>query len=203
MRRFNTSATILEGLYTIVLISVLISAVMIADHLSFRLDLTQKAMYSISEASIEVIDELSEHLDIYYVTRSGEENISILALLESYETRDKITVRVLDGDRDAPLLQDLRSRDPLFTSKHIPQSSVIISMGDRSRIITAPELYKVAFTDTGTVSPYGFQAEQIITSAIITVADDTTSILYEIIGHGEYTLEELSIRQQVISSGFP
>jgi len=80
--------------------------------------------------------------------------------------------------------------------------SVIVVSGDRSRIVPSIDLYNVSYTEEGGVNVYGFKAEQSVSAAIQYVATGKQLQVYQLIGHDEYTFEDLTYASALEKSNF-
>lgn len=202
MKGFRVRSTIFGALYTILLLLLLVILVLLADTLALRVDLTDTGMYTLSDQTREVLSELDGPVGLFLVSRPGQENLSILSLLERYERHEGITLEILDGEREAARISYLLGLDTGYSADGLPQNSVIIQYGQKTRVLAASEFYKIAYDDSGSPTPYGFTAERMISSAVWVLSQGGEQILYQLTGHGELSLAAMGLAERFEQSGF-
>lgn len=189
MAKINKKA-LKNGSYS-VLSTVLVVAVLILINLVVgelpekytQIDLSDTQLYTITDETIEFINNLDQNVTIYYIVQNGNEDNRISKLLSKYEANSKhITVEKKD-----PVLY------PAFTSQYtedtVTENSVIIVSGEKSKVVAYNTMYQSEYdymTGSSTVS--GFDGEGQIDSAISYVTSENIPIIYSLTGHNEISL---------------
>lgn len=173
----------------------LILAIMV-NYLSFRhytrQDWTSESRYTLSAATLRVLEELPGEIRVTAFLQPGDEmeNIiyeSVNELLKNYESASKfIRVEHVDPNRDkARALQLIKKFDISIANV------VVFEYGDRFKYVTKNDMGDFEFV------PYGappkiksFDAESAFTSAIVNVIEDKQPMIYFSKGHGEPSLDD-------------
>lgn len=145
-------------------------------------DISSSKLYSITSNTKVVVNNLQQDVTIYWVVQSGEENDVIENLLSKYESlSDHIAVVKKNPDVYPTFTQQ-------YTSESVPNNSLIVESGERSRYISYNDIY-VQTTDMYSYSySTSFDGEGAITSAIDYVVNEEQPKLYLMEGHGEADL---------------
>jgi hypothetical protein len=151
-------------------------------------DLTRNHIYSISEATEEVLGLMDEDVTIYTVYPSGNEDVTISELLRRYEMASR-RVRVQNVD---PI------RNPLFTRQFesggpVENNSIIVAKGGESgdyRVIKPQSMYEWNLKGDRLYAT-GLAAEQRVTSAILSLSGGERGRVFFVEGHGEKTARDL------------
>ncbi len=169
------------GICSIVIVGViLLNGIVntIGSKVSLTVDLTQEKIYEFSSQTKEVMEELTEDVNVYALypdDAEGELVIAVKEYMKKYEDMsDKIKVNYIDP-----------YKDPAFVRKYgedLGIGSVVIEQGDKFKVIAFNQLYKKR-QYTGEVS---IDLERQMTSAIRHVSGMGTQVkVYFIEGHGE------------------
>lgn len=159
-----------------------------------KYDLTSEKLYSISDQTLEVIDGVTDTIDIYLVAQSGSESEMTLEMLHRYhDANGNIKVSTVD-----PV------QKPTFTSQYsdadVAENSLIVvnRANGRSTVVDYSDIYNTSYSDEEMmyyyyygVQPTGstsFDGENAITSAIDYVTTENIPVLYAVSGHGEAEL---------------
>ncbi len=164
-------------------------ALSLEDQFALRVDMTEKELYTLSEESENVIDNLTQNVSIYAVYFRGNEDAHVLNVLAKYvAASDKIFVQNVDPFTNPTFLTQFGN-----TSLSSQEGAVIVTNADGSsyRIIPNNEMYEV--DEWGNL--YETNVEQKITSAMDVVTSGTGKRVRLLTGHKEMelaTLEELT-----------
>ena len=183
-RQFNSFVNGAFDLTAIVL-AILIAVNVFASALPKSMtnyDISSSKLYSITSNTKVVVNNLQQDVTIYWVVQSGEENDVIENLLSKYESlSDHIEVAKKNPDVYPTFTQQ-------YTSESVPNNSLIVESGERSRYISYNDIY-VQTTDMYSYSySTSFDGEGAITSAIDYVVNEEQPKLYLVEGHGEADL---------------
>lgn len=147
-----------------------------------KFDITSQNLYSITSSTKVVVNALEKDVTIYWVVQSDKEDEIIENLLGRYESLSS-HIRVVKKNPD--VFPTFTSQ---YTSESVPNNSLIVECGDKSRYISYNDIY-LTDVDMSTYSyVYTFDGEGAITSAIDYVTADTLPKIYALEGHGEAEL---------------
>jgi len=150
-----------------------------------ELDLSSNGIYSLSDETKELADQLDQDVTIYWIVQTGNEDVPIESLLSKYESLGKhITVQKVDPDVNPMLIESYG------LSEEIENNSIIVQGTDAYRYVPYSELYQYdyeSYYTTGNISTQ-FSGESMVTSAIRYVTSSEHPIIYTLTGHGEATL---------------
>lgn len=177
------------GSYSIVL-TVIVLAILIVVNLFVsalpssmtKYDISSSKLYSITSNTKVVVNNLEQDVTIYWVVQADQEDDVIENLLSKYESLSK-HIEVVKKNPDVfPTFTEQ------YTSESVPNNSLIVESGDRSRYISYNDIY---VTEADMYSYYyttSFDGEGAITSAIDYVVTEELPQLYILEGHGESEL---------------
>jgi hypothetical protein len=147
-----------------------------------RFDLTRYRRYTLSPETMAYLRDLGRPVRIVVTEDEDKVAPELRGLLREYvyategNPNGQITVRYLD------VYMFRREAERLG----IDQTGVIlVQCGGNPRILTMDDLYQVRNTE-----PQAFQGEQVITSAILSVASPTAKKIYFLVGHGEMSPDD-------------
>ena len=173
------------GGYAAIITFVVIVAILILNllvqQLGWQIDMTDSSVYTLSEQTRSILDELDEDVTIYVLARRNQEDDRIMEALDRYEqASNRITIETVDAEQD-----------PAFVSRFDPQGeglrngSVIVATDDNYRSIQNYDLFSVDNRNPQAPQILGLNVERRITNALVFVATGRTPIVYQITGHGE------------------
>ena len=170
---------------TAVVLAILIAVNILASVLPTaltKLDISSTKLYSITSSTKVVVNNLQKDVTIYWVVQSDQEDAVIENLLGKYESLSShITVTKKNPDVYPTFTAQ-------YTDEDVPNNSLIVECGDKSRYISYNDIY-LADVDYTTYSyVYSFDGEGAITSAIDYVVSDELPKVYLLEGHGEAEL---------------
>lgn len=149
-----------------------------------KLDISSSKLYSITSNTKVVVNNLEEDVTIYWIVQADAEDDIIENLLNKYESlSDHIQVVKKNPDVFPTFTEQ-------YTSETVPNNSLIVEAGERSRYISYYDIY---LTETSMYSysySTSFDGEGAITSAIDYVVTEELPQLYVLEGHGESTLPD-------------
>ena len=142
------------------------------------IDVTKNKIYTLSDASKDVIKNVNKDVKIYLY--GIEEDSTIADFIKQYtKVNNHITSEILTEKSNLEKVQKYE-----LTSGY---EIIIIECGDASKLIDSSyELYSYDYTTGQEVD----QTEQILTKSILALASDQKPKLYFTTGHQEYTLEK-------------
>lgn len=149
-----------------------------------KYDITSTNLYSITSSTKVVANALEQDVEIYWIVQSDKEDEVIENLLGKYESLSShITVTKKNPDVYPTFTS-------LYTDEDVPNNSIIVECGEKSRYISYNDIYLTDIDYTTYSYVYSFDGEGAITSAIDYVVSDELPQLYLLEGHGEQELPE-------------
>lgn len=147
-----------------------------------KFDITSTNLYSITSSTKVVVNNMEKDVTIYWVVQANQEDEIIENLLGKYES---LSSHITVVKKNPDVYPTFTSQ---YTSESVPNNSLIVECGDKSRYISYSEIY-LADVDYSTYSyVYSFDGEGAITSAIDYVTSDDLPKIYMLEGHGEAAL---------------
>ncbi|MCC8156262.1 MAG: GldG family protein [Oscillospiraceae bacterium] len=150
-----------------------------------KLDISSSQLYSVTSNTKVVVNNLEQDVTIYWIVQADKEDDILENLLAKYESlSDHITVVKKNPDTYPTFTEQ-------YTDEDVPNNSLIVECGDRSRYISNSDIYEYEI-DYYTYQAYAesFDGEGAITSAIDYVVSEDLPQLYLLEGHGEGDLPE-------------
>ncbi|MGN0266999.1 MAG: Gldg family protein, partial [Lachnospiraceae bacterium] len=149
-----------------------------------KFDISSSKLYSITSNTKVVVNNLQQDVTIYWVVQADEEDDVIENLLGKYESlSDHIQVVKKNPDVFPTFAEQ-------YTSESVPNNSLIVESGDRSRYISYNDIYISESSMYSYSYTTSFDGEGAITSAIDYVVTEDLPQLYILEGHGEEELPE-------------
>lgn len=147
-----------------------------------KYDISASQLYSITSNTKVVVNNLAQDVTIYWVVQADAEDAVIENLLGKYESlSDHIQIVKKNPDVFPTFTEQ-------YTSEDVPNNSLIVTSGDRSRFISYNDIY-ITEADMYSYSySTSFDGEGAITSAIDYVVTEDLPQLYALEGHGETEL---------------
>jgi ABC-2 type transport system permease protein len=170
---------------TAIVIAVVIVLNLVVDQLNLKLDLSQKKMFSLSEQTVGILKELKTDVKIIGLYETGKENLMVKEILSRYNARtNKIKVEYVD-----PVLHPQYARQYTKPGESVSQGSIIVTSGNKHRIISGHDLYNYSFNQqTFQQTRQSLAAEQRLTGAIMYVTSDKNPVVFSLKGHNEESL---------------
>lgn len=170
---------------TAVVLAILIAVNIFASTLPTTLtkyDISSSKLYSITSNTKVVVNNLQQDVTIYWIVQADQEDDVIENLLGKYESlSDHIDVVKKNPDVYPTFTEQ-------YTSEDVPNNSLIVESGERSRYISYDDIY-LAESDMYSYSyTTSFDGEGAITSAIDYVVTEELPQVYVLEGHGETEL---------------
>lgn len=185
-------------LVTLAAIIVLVVANLIMQQIPAEVDMTENKLFTLSRQTFDLIDRLEDDVTIYGLYKTGQESENVVDVLSKYErASSKINLEFVDPDKNPVLLQKYDEE-----KSGLSGGTLVVESGDRFKVIPSFDLYDVSYSQQGQARVMGFKAEQRITNALLYVSSGVTPKIYEITGHGEYTLVQLGLLTTIEKENF-
>ena len=150
-----------------------------------QFDTTSSQLYSLSEQTEMIPEDLDSDITIYWIAQSGKENETLGTLLDRYaDMSDHITVEKRDPDVYPTFVQQ-------YVTGGIYNNSLIVESEDRYTYVSYEDIYEYEYGDdffyTGNTE-VSFGGEGALTGAIDYVISETLPKMYMLTGHGEKSM---------------
>lgn len=169
--------------YTLILIAVVVVINLIVAEIPEKytqIDVSSQKLYTISDDTLEFLDELDQDVKIYHMVQSGQEDDILQKMLTRYEEASK---HIKVETKDPVLYPNFASQ---YTDAQLTDNSLIVVNGDKSKVVDYNSLYEMNYDYyTGSSSTTGFDGEGQIDSAIAYVTSDDIPVIYTLEGHSE------------------
>lgn len=177
------------GSYSLIITAVVLAILVVVNIFTSALpsaltkyDISSTKLYSITSNTKVVVNRLDQDVTIYWVVQLDKEDDVIQNLLEKYESLSN-HINVVKRNPDVyPTFTEQ------YTSETVPNNSLIVECGDRSRYISYNDIYLQEADLSSYSYTTSFDGEGAITSAIDYVTTEELPQLYILEGHGESTL---------------
>ena len=198
---FRTKQVKYGGYAVIITLAVIIGLILlnlIVGQLPLQIDLTDGGLYSLTDQTLQVIDQIDSPVVFYGFWRSGDENIQLMEVINLYLNRSRsIRLETLDPERNPNRV--LRyDRD----NQGIPYGTLVVEGARGFRVIRPMDMYDFFQNQGGGQTLSGLSMERRITSALLFVAQGHTPVIYEITGHMQFTMAELGMMDMIERENF-
>lgn len=186
----QNSKILINGSYSVLITVLLLAGLLIVNLIINRLpvnvtqfDFSNAKLYTLTDTTTELLKNLDQDVDLYYICEGGDEDDTIQKLLDRYEAASS-HIRV--EQVDPALYPGFTSQ---YTEEDVPNNSVIAVSGDVSKVVSADSMYVESLNySTYSYVKTGFDGEGMITSAVDYVTAEDIPNLYILMGNGEATL---------------
>lgn len=179
----GTYAMAVTAVVLAILIVVNIFAAKLPANLT-KLDISASKLYSITSNTKVVVNNLQQDVTIYWVVQADQEDSVLENLLSKYESLSShISVVKKNPDVYPTFTQQ-------YTSESVPNNSLIVVSGERSRYVSFNDIYLVDSDMYSYSYTTSFDGEGAITSAIDYVVTEDLPRMYVLMGHGEQDLPQ-------------
>ena len=186
--RYGSFSTVM----VIVAVALFVLVNMVAGQLNISRDLTRDQIFSLSQGSVSVAQDLTEDITIYSLWPTGQENFMFQRLLEEYETHSN-HITVVNRD---PVLHPQFVERFAQPEEPIAAGSIIVVGPSRHRVVHAADLVTTQFDmQTWQSRIVSFDIEPQVTNAINFVVAEDTPIIYKVIGNNELPLPEALVEE--------
>jgi hypothetical protein len=181
------------ALITLAVIAGLILLNLIIGQFSPQVDMTANRLFSLSEQSLQVVDQIKAPVNIYGLWQPGQENTEVTEVIDLYLARNgNFHFQTIDPDKNPGFLVKY-DKD----KKGISRGSVIVEGAKGFRVIGPSDMYDYTATQSGGYNRTGVAIERRFTSALLFVGTGETPVVYEISGHDEVPLANLAMQDTV------
>ena len=189
MRRLRESKQVRYGGYALLtslgMVAVLVLVNLVVDQFGVEADLTQNRLFSLSDQTFQVLDNLAADVTVYQIGTTGRENPLIDSVLERYAKRSShVKLATLDPERNPGLAAKYEEEG------QVRPGGLIVDGGDRFRMISQFDIFNVNMQTRQATS---LSLEQELTAALLYVTTGDLPTVYLLEGHGEQSMFQLGM----------
>ncbi|MBU8913238.1 MAG: GldG family protein [Spirochaetales bacterium] len=178
------------GYASVITFTVVVAAIVVnllVAQLDLQIDMTENNVYTLSEQTRGIVDELDEQVTFYVLARRNEEPAQVMEALGRYEQASPwIRIETIDADANPGFVAQY---DP--DGEGLGNGSVIVATEDNYRPIGILDLYSIDDRNPQAPVIMGLNVERRVTNALIYVATGKTPIIYQTTGRGEAPVEQI------------
>ena len=189
MRRLRDSKQVRYGGYALLtslgMVAVMVLVNLVVDQFQLEADLTQNRLFSLSDQTFQVLDNLDSDVTVYQIGTTGRENPLIDSVLERHAKRSShIKLATLDPERNPGLATKYEEEG------QVRPGGLVVDAGDRFRMISQFDIFNVNMQTRQATS---LSLEQELTAALLYVTTGDLPKVYLLEGHGEQSMFQLGI----------
>ncbi len=195
---FKARHASVAALTNIAVLAALILFNLLFQNIPAQWDMTRRKLFSLTGTSVNMIRDLEKDVQIYLLSKPGQEPKDILEVLQRYDSSSpRVHLEVIDPDRNPGLVSAYTEEGQTVTP-----GSVIVVSGEYSRVIARMDLYSISYSQQGQPQLLGMTVEQRVTAAISYVSTGREPKVYVLEGHNEYSLQDLGLEDVVRKANF-
>jgi len=187
------------ALITLAVIVGLIVINLIIGQFTIQIDMTESGLFSLSEQTTQVLDQINEPVNLIGLWRPGEENPQLVQVIDLYRSKSRnIRFEAKDLNRNPSLTQQYDTNNT-----GLQPGSLIVEGPKGFKVIAPGDMYDYMYNQRGGRQVTGLAMERQITAALVYAATGTTPVIYEIMGHyQEYTLADIGMQDLIEKENF-
>ena len=203
MKKIDKNDPLLKyGGYASVMTAIVVVVVIVLNlavsGFNIKFDLTKNKLYTLSEDTISLLENLKEDVNVYSLYAEGQEISMVTQILDRYASYSG-HVKVSNVDP---------YKDPAFTAKYSKNGeqatigSVVVETAGGFSVIPQDQVTDIT-VDQASQTAYikGIKIESVLTGTIRKLTNGASEAVYELIGHGETAFGE-SLKTELGYSGF-
>lgn len=180
---------------TLIVLVAFIVINLLADLIPVRIDLTSNKIYSLSEQTEDVLDNLQEDVTIYYIGEPNTFNAGIDEIVQRYaRLSNHIHTDYID-----PVLDPITAQKYTKDGSQLSNGSLLVEQGDVFRVISQYDMYNFS-QQSSEMQVESLAVEQRLTSAILYVTGVDMPTAYQLEGHGEAALKYTTTNQMELEN---
>ncbi|HZJ83445.1 MAG TPA: GldG family protein [Clostridia bacterium] len=180
-------------LMTAVVLAIVVVINLVVGQIPFKLDLTENRMFSLSEQTDQILENLDQDVQIIGLSKTGAEDKMLDEILQRYRRGSKhVSITYID-----PV------KNPTFSSKYtkdgtnLREGSYIVESGSKFKVIDYYDLFNISQPDQyGNTRAESLAVEQRVTGAIHYVTAEDLPTVYTLEGHMEQPIP-VELRKQM------
>ena len=181
-----------------IVVVVVIVLNLVVSSFDVKFDLTKNGLYTLSEDTINLVENLNQDVNIYSIYAEGEEIGMVTEILDRYASYSKhITVSNIDP-----------YTDPAFSAEHTKNGQqpsvgdIVVETESDFAIIPQDDITDISVDNTSqTAYLKGIKVEGVLTGTIRQLTNGAAEAVYELTGHNETPLGD-DLKKEMGYSGF-
>ena len=140
IRRLRESKQVRYGGYALLtslgVVAALVLVNLLVDRFGVEVDLTENRLFTLSEQTFQVLDDLTSDVTVYQIATAGRENQLVDSVLERYARRSQhVKLATLDPERNPGLASKYEEEG------QVRPGGLIVDGGDRFRLISQFDIF--------------------------------------------------------------
>jgi len=204
---FNEKKLKKGGLTTITIalsLAILIALNLAIGKLNWSKDLTKNKIFTLSDQTYKILDNLKQDVTIYGFYQSGQENYTVKTILDQYVAHSKHIKIVYKDPSKYPQLAQKFNKD----NSKVDVGSVVVENGSKFKVLDPNSFLNADYSDPSnpsTPTAQSLAVEQNITSGILYVTSNKSTTVYTLQGQGESEISsevgnQLSLENYTVAS---
>ncbi|MEE9369206.1 MAG: GldG family protein [Pontiella sp.] len=181
MKRILTNLNSIAGVLLALVLVLMIGFVSMRNPI--RINLSERSYYQLSEKTLNLLGELEHQVDVtVFFQEEHKLYQDIENLMEEYQYHSRnIHVEWIDPTRDRARTEKLANQYGLTEAQ-----VVVFDIGGRSKVVRQADVAELKMEKRATVPTItAFKGEQAFSSAIHSLIQGETPVVYFLVGHGE------------------
>lgn len=200
---FNEKKLKKGGLTTIIIalsLAVLIALNLVIGKFDWSRDLTKSKIFTLSDQTYKILDNLKQDVTIYGFYQSGQENYTVKTILDQYVAHSKHIKIIYKDPSKYPQLAQKFSKD----NNKVDVGSVVVENGSKFKVLDPNSFINADYSNPSAPTTQSLAVEQNITSGILYVTSDKSTTIYTLQGQGESEISpqvanQLSLENYTVS----
>ena len=198
---FKTRQVRYGGYAVLITLGVIVGLILInlsVEQLSLQVDLTYSKLYSLSEQTTQILNQVKTPVKIIGIWRTGEESEDVMNVVNLYLSKNRnISFEAVDPDRN-PGFVVRYDKDKMGISR----GSLIVEGEKGFKVIGPYDMYDFQYTQSGSRNVTGVAVERRISSALLFAGTGNTPVIYELSGHDETPLSSFRLQDLIERENF-
>ncbi len=172
--KYGSIATVITVVFIVFVIVINLIAGILTDRKNLKLDLTKEKYYEVSDKTTDYLKTIDQDVEIALMGKKADYETStayakmIVEILERYKQgSEHISVEFYDIASNP----DVVSKYSQNYNGTIQEGNIVVSSGDRVKVMSINDLFTFEQSAYGSSSIKGFNGEQLLTSAVMSVTD--------------------------------
>lgn len=172
--KYGSIATVITVVFIVFVIVINLIAGILTDRKNLKLDLTKEKYYEVSDKTTDYLKTIDQDVEIALMGKKADYETStayakmIVEILERYkQSSEHISVEFYDIASNP----DVVSKYSQNYNGSIQEGNIVVSSGDRVKVMSINDLFTFEQSAYGSSSIKGFNGEQLLTSAVMSVTD--------------------------------
>ncbi len=172
--KYGSIATVITVVFIVFVIVINLIAGILTDRKNLKLDLTKEKYYEVSDKTTDYLKTIDQDVEIALMGKKADYETStayakmIVEILERYKQgSEHISVEFYDIASNP----DVVTKYSQNYNGSIQEGNIVVSSGNKVKVMTIDDLFTFEQTAYGTSSIKGFNGEQLLTSAVMSVTN--------------------------------